>query len=121
MSDKNRPTYNLVRVGDVLPDPPKRAGGGSNLATLFRDELTAIQGEPGVWFELVEYSTSTTAKGTAKRLVEQLTAAGGGLYGLGEFEFNARPKVLAGGKKGSALYARSMSHAVPSTEDTPGA
>lgn len=104
---KNRPAYNLVRVGDSLPEPPKRAGGGgNNLANLFRDLLVAIQGEPGVWFELVEYATTTTAKGTAKKLVNELVS--GGLKGVGEFEFEARGKVLANGKRGSALYARAI-------------
>lgn len=99
-----RPTYNLVKVGTELPAVEKRAGG-ANLASLFGEMLNAITNEPGEWFELVEYQTPTTAKGTAKRLGELVGSGGVSIEGSFGFDFESRPKQV-GDKTGSALYAR---------------
>lgn len=99
-----RPTYNLVKIGTELPEVPKRAGG-ANLASLFGEMLNAITNEPGEWFELVEYQTATTAKGTKKRLEAMIPAGEIAIEGAFGFDFEARRKRV-GDRDGSALYAR---------------
>ena len=99
---------NLVKVGSELPDLPQRTRevGYSEIVA----NLTSIQTEPGEWFQVWEWASglgSANKPAGAKKAELAFTSGKVDMpEGDGEYEIEARPRIVDGKRKGSVLYAR---------------
>lgn len=92
------PVYDLRKV-DGLPEDAKAQGRSH----LYHDLLVNLTADPGEWYEVAKFTTTTGAT-TAKKAIE----SGERLIPAGDWEFASRKVQISATKRGSALYARYM-------------